>query len=95
MDAIGFRLYGMERGIDYSMIEKKTLRPLAVASADWFKKKIVRSFARAVLVKDAVQIHIRLTPAVRVAVEGGVCPGKRGGIERNEDGSAQGISYRD
>lgn len=45
--------------------------------------------------KDAVQIHIRLTPAVRVAVEGGVCPGKRGGIERNEDGSAQGISYRD
>jgi hypothetical protein len=45
MDAIGFRLYGMERGIDYSMIEKKTLRPLAVASADWFFKKIVRSFA--------------------------------------------------
>jgi hypothetical protein len=37
------------------------------------KKKIVRSFARAVLVTDAVQIHFRLTPAVRVAVEGRGC----------------------
>jgi len=27
--------------------------------------------------------------------KGGVCPGKRGGMQRNEDGSAQGISYRD
>lgn len=40
MGAIGFRLYEMERGIDYSMVEKKSLRPLKVASADWFKKRL-------------------------------------------------------
>jgi len=34
MDVIGFRLYGMERGIDYR--KNNPLRPLEVASADWF-----------------------------------------------------------
>lgn len=78
--------------------KKNWPRPLEVASGRrliGFKKKSVRSFARAVLVEDAVQIHFRLTPAARVAVEGRGVPGERGGMQRNEDRSAQGISYRD
>lgn len=56
------------------MIEKKKdYALLKWRRQNGFKKIIVRSFARAVLVRDAVQIHIRLTPAVRVAVEGRGC----------------------
>jgi hypothetical protein len=43
--------------------------------------------------KEAVQIHFRSpgSPAVRVAVGGGVCPGKRGGVERTGREARRGI----
>jgi hypothetical protein len=94
---------GWSVALIYSMIEKinhcallKRRRQIGFG-----KKKTctVRSFARAVLVNDAVQIHFRLCPAVRMAVEGGGVPRqtRRDAMQRNrnEDGSAQGISYRD
>jgi hypothetical protein len=71
---IGFRLYGMERGID--MIGKKIAAPLGAASADGLKQ-IVRSFAGAAQEKEARSNSYPLagfTPTVRMAVEGGVCP---------------------
>jgi hypothetical protein len=65
----------MEGGIDYSTIEKKNHYAVLKwrRQIGFEKKKTVRSFARAVLVKDAVQIHLRLTPAVRVVLEGRGC----------------------
>ncbi len=66
--AIGFRLYGTERGIDYKYDRKKNHHTLSKwrRQIDFFFKT-VRSFAR------AIQIHLRLTPAVRVALEGRGC----------------------
>jgi hypothetical protein len=93
---IGFRLYGMERGIDADMIENK-INHYASRVGRWFQKKqIVRRFAGAVLMKVSRSKFISAgwdpPPAVRVAVGGGVCPGKRGGVLRTRIEARRGLN---